>query len=132
MTLVVHTLISLFVVAAGGSSGDVSGTWNLSLKADWIKIPPLTCALTQKGQDVAGTCTADGDPEGRRVQFTNGRIADGKVQFSWRVDTPDGEAWTYTLNGKVDEKAGTMSGDFKVSSRVGGGDGTFSAKKRAD
>lgn len=44
--------------------------------------------------------------------------------------TPDGEEWVYTLNGTVDEKVGGMKGGFKVSSRVGGGEGTFIGKKR--
>jgi hypothetical protein len=122
----------LIALVWGGAvtASDVTGDWNLSLKADGIQIPPLTCALEQKGQQLAGTCKADGDPEGRSVQLTGGRIENGNVQFAWKVDTPDGEVWTYTLTGRVDEKATTMDGGFKVASRAGGGEGTFMAKKR--
>lgn len=80
---------------------------------------------------------ADDAAEGGEVAFrenavSNGGKVDGEqIEFGWRVLTPDGESWAYVLRGTVDEKAGTMKGSFKVSSRVGGGDGSFSATRRA-
>ena len=126
MLTAIHAAVLILCTAP-----DISGNWDLTLKADWTSIPALSCTLSQDGQKVTGSCRAAGEPADRAVQLTDSRIDGDRVQFGWQIMTPDGEKWVYTLNGTVDEKAGAMKGSFKVSSRVGGGDGTFTAKKRA-
>jgi hypothetical protein len=51
-----------FVVAL--SAADVSGVWNMTLRADWTTIPALVCSFSQSGQNLTGSCRAIGDTSG--------------------------------------------------------------------
>jgi hypothetical protein len=112
------------------ATADISGSWDLNLKADGASVPPLTCTLVQKGSEVTGSCKAAGGGDQDEVQISGGNVEGSRVRLGWSVRTPDGEAWAYSLDGGLDEAARAMKGTFKVTSRVGGADGTFTAKKR--
>ena len=125
--------LPLFTAAAllAVPPADISGAWDLLLKADWTSIPALTCTIVQKDSAVTGTCKSAGDPDEHSVKITDGKIDGARIHVTWQVRTPDGEGWIYTLNGTVDEAGTSMKGGFKVSGRVGGGEGTFTAAIRA-
>jgi hypothetical protein len=63
------------------------------------------------------------------VELSDGRVDSERVSCQWNVVTPDGETWTYALKGALDANGTMMTGDFKLSSRFSGGEGSFTAKK---
>lgn len=122
------TLLATFLFPL--ATADISGTWDLNLKADSASVPPLTCRLVQKGSEVTGSCKASGGPDQEAVQISGGKVDDSRVRLGWSVRTPDGESWAYSLEGALADGDRAMKGTFKITGRVGGGDGTFTAKKR--
>ena len=131
MTTVRLALLPLIMVAGlvSVASADVSGKWKLNLTADWTTIPELTCTLSQKGQELSGSC-GEAASDGRRADVIAGKIDDGTVSWQMKGSTPDGETFTYSLTGTVDAKGTTMKGSFKVSTRFSTGQGSFSATKQ--
>ena len=122
------TLLATFLFPL--ATADISGNWDLNLKADSASVPPLICTLVQKGSEVTGSCKAAGGGDQDTVQISGGRVEGSRVRLGWSLRTPDGEAWTYSLDGALADADRAMKGTFKVTSRVGGADGTFTAKKR--
>jgi hypothetical protein len=112
------------------SAADVSGVWNMSLKADWTSIPALVCKLSQSGRQLTGSCRADGDSSGDEVTLTGGTVEDNHVRCQWRVVTPDGQMWTYALTGALDAKETMIEGSFTLSNAQSKGAGSFTAKKQ--
>ena len=94
----------LIVLAFGvpAWAADVSGTWDMSLKADWTSIPALVCTFSQNGQRLNGSCKARGDSSGDAAELTDGNVENDRFTCQWRVVTPDGQTWTYVLTGTLD------------------------------
>ena len=114
------------------ASADVSGTWNMSLTADWTNIPALVCKFSQNGEQLTGSCNAAGASDKEpAVQLTSGTVVKDRFSCEWRITTPDGQTWTYALTGIVDAKETTMKGSFTLSSPQTRGDGSFAAKKQS-
>ena len=131
MTKLRFALLVMPLFVASVSAADISGIWELSLKADWTNIPELVCNFSQKGQELTGSCRAAREPSGQSVDLNGGKVDGDSVSCQWNVVTPDGETWTYSLTGKVDQNGTIMKGSFKLSSRSGGGgEGSFTGKKR--
>ena len=108
---------------------DISGNWELSMTADWTRIPSLVCTLVQTGPDLRGDCRPAADPLSPSAKLSAGKVDDEKVSCEWTVVTPDGDRWTYALTGTVDPTITSMRGSFKLSNRFGGGEGRFTAKR---
>jgi hypothetical protein len=122
-------VVPVFVVSV--SAADISGIWEMSLKADWTRIPELVCNFSQNGQELTGGCRAAREPDGKSVDLNAGKVDGDSISCQWNVVTPDGETWTYALSGTVDPNGTMMKGSFKLSSRSGaGGEGSFTAKKQ--
>ena len=125
--------LALFVVPAiviSVFAADISGIWEMSLKANWTSIPSLICTLSQNGQELTGSCKAVGESNGTDVHLSSGRVDGDRVSCEWNVVTPDGETWTYALTGTLDAKGTMMKGAFKLSNRSSGGGGSFTATKQ--
>ena len=130
MTKVRLALFMLPVLIASVSAADVSGTWTMTLSADWTRIPGLVCSFAQKGQELSGTCKAAADPGGKGTDLIDGSVDGDKFSCRWNIVTPDGEPWTYALTGTVDANGMMMKGSFKLSSRLSEGEGSFTAQKQ--
>jgi hypothetical protein len=131
MTKLRLALFAVPVLVTSVFAAEISGLWEMSLKADWTSIPELVCNFSQKGQELRGSCRAARDPGGKPVELTAGKVDGDSVSCQWNIVTPDGETWTYALSGTVDPNGTAMKGSFKLSSRSGGGgEGSFTAKKR--
>jgi hypothetical protein len=124
------TLFAVPVLVMSVSGADVSGIWEMSLKADWTTIPHLVCTLSQNGQELTGSCKAAGEPNGKQVDLTGGSVEGDTVSCQWNVVTPDGDTWTYALTGTLDSNGTMMKGTFKLSSRSREGGGSFTGKKQ--
>lgn len=109
------------------SAADVTGTWAMTLKADWTAIPQLVCSLSQKDQEMTGRCSAEGDPD---FNLVDGKVEGDRITWKWKVVTPDGEAWTYALTGTIDTSGTTIKGSFTLASRFSTGEGSFMATKK--
>ena len=124
-------LLVVPVLVMSVSAADVSGIWEMGLKADWTSIPELVCNFSQKGQELTGSCRAAREPNGKPVDLNAGKVDGDTISCQWNVVTPDGETWTYALTGTVDPNGTMMKGAFKLSSRSGGGGGgSFTGKKQ--
>ena len=131
MTKLRLALFAVPVLVVSVSAADISGLWEMGLKADWTSIPELVCNFSQKGEELRGSCRAAREPDGKPVELTASKVDGDKVSCQWNVVTPDGETWTYVLSGTVDPNRTTMKGSFKLSSRSGGGgEGSFTARKQ--
>lgn len=114
------------------SAADVSGDWNMSLRADWTNIPALVCKFSQNGEQLTGSCNAVGASDKEpATQLTSGKVVKDRFSCEWRITTPDGQTWTYALTGMVDAKETTMKGSFTLSSPQTKGEGSFTAKKQS-
>ena len=126
--------LALFVVPvlviSVSAAADISGIWEMGLKADWTSIPDLVCTFSQKGQELTGSCKAAAEPNGKTVDLTGGKVDGDRVSCQWNVVTPDGETWTYALTGMLDANGTMMKGAFRLSSRFSEGEGSFTAKKQ--
>ena len=111
------------------SAADISGTWDMSLKADWTSIPALVCSFSQNGEQLAGNCRPPGTSSKEAVDLTAGKVQGDRVSCEWRVVTPDGQTWTYALTGTLDGQETMMEGSFTLSSAQTKGGGKFTAKK---
>ena len=113
-------LLLLAVFAATVSAADVSGNWKMSFKADWTTIPDLACTLSQKDQQLEGTCR---DATGRSedaVALTDGRINVDQVSWSWKIlVAPTGVTWTWVFTGKLDAEGRAMNGVAMLSAGPG-------------
>ena len=49
MTKLRLALFAVPVLVVSISAADISGIWEMSLKADWTSIPELVCNFSQKG-----------------------------------------------------------------------------------
>ena len=119
--------LAMVVSASPVSAADVTGTWAMTLKADWTAIPQLVCRLSQKDQEVTGRCSAGNDSD---INLDGGKVEGDRITWRWKVVTPDGEAWTYTLTGTVDTTGTTIKGSFTLASRFSTGEGSFIAAKK--
>jgi hypothetical protein len=123
-------LLLLPAFAVSVSAADVSGVWDMSLKANWTSIPELVCTLSQNGQGLTGSCRAAAERNGKAVNLTAGKVDGDSISCQWNVVTPDGESWTYALTGTVDAHGTMMKGVLKLSSRLSEGEGTFTSNKQ--
>lgn len=130
MTKLRLALFVVPVIVISVFAADISGIWEMSLKANWTSIPTLVCTFSQNGQELTGSCKAVGESNGKDVHLTSGTVEGDKVSCEWNVVTPDGETWTYALTGTLDAKVTIMKGTFKLSNRSSGGEGSFTATKQ--
>jgi hypothetical protein len=112
------------------SAADISGMWDMDLKADWTTIPALVCTLSQSGQQLVGSCRPPGAANRDAAELTGGTVEGDLVTCQWRIVTPDGQAWTYALRGTLDAKATRIEGSFTLSSAETNRGGTFTAKRQ--
>jgi hypothetical protein len=112
------------------SAADLSGIWDMSLKADWTSIPALVCTFSQNGQQLTGSCRPPGTSSREAAELTGGRVEDNRFSCQWRVVTPDGQTWTYALTGTLASKETMIEGSFTLSSAESKGSGSFTAKKQ--
>lgn len=121
------------VFAAPVWAADVSGSWNMTFKADWTSIPDMACTLSQKDQRLEGTCR---DATGRtddKVELTDGRIDGNQVSWSWKIlVAPTGVTWTWAFTGTLDGDGNAMKGVAMLSAGPGSkqNEVTFTATKR--
>jgi hypothetical protein len=122
-------LLTMLALTVPLSAADVSGIWNMNLKADWTTIPALVCTLSQNGPQLTGSCKARGDSSG--TELTGGNVEGDRFSCQWRVVTPDGQTWAYVLTGTVNPKATMIEGSFTISSgETKAGVGSFTATKQ--
>jgi hypothetical protein len=133
MTRIRIALLLTSIFAAPVWAADVSGSWNMTFKADWTTIPDLACSLSQKGQRLEGRCR---DATGRTddgVELTDGRITADEVSWSWKiVVAPTGVTWTWAFTGKLDADSSAMKGVVMLSAGPGSkqNEVSFTAVKR--
>ena len=112
------------------SAADVSGIWDMHLKAEWTSIPALVCRFSQNGQQITGNCRPPGTSDRDVAELTGGRVDGDRFSGQWRIVTPDGQTWTYALTGTLDAKETMIEGSFTLSSAETKGGGTFTARKQ--
>jgi len=119
LTLLTAGLVSTGAVAR--STADVSGTWNLEMRWSEDATSTGTCAFTQEGEKLTGTC-------GGAARFPiEGEVRDDSV--SWQFDVEqEGTKGRMEFAGDLDEQGTTIVG---VCSIVGGQDGSFTMKKQS-
>jgi hypothetical protein len=119
------------VLLAPVSAADVSGSWKMSFKADWTRIPDLVCTLSQNDQRLQGTCKAAESRAEEKVDFNDGRIEADQVSWTWKIVVPDGVTWTYAFTGTLDANGTAMKGVVKLSAGSGAkaNEVSFTAKK---
>ena len=124
--------LSLIVLAftVPVSAADISGTWGMSLKADWTNIPALVCTFSQNGQQLLGSCRPVGGTSGDAAELTGGMVEGDLVTCQWRIVTPDGQTWTYALKGMLDAKETRIEGSFTLSSTETKRGGSFTATRQ--
>lgn len=123
--------VMLLAFAVRVSAADVSGVWNMNLKADWTTIPALVCRLSQDGQQLTGGCRAVRDSSEDETKLTAGTVEDNRISLQWRIVTPDGQPWTYTLAGTLDAKETMIEGNFTIANAdTKAGGGSFTARKQ--
>jgi hypothetical protein len=121
-------LLAMLALTVPLSAADVSGIWNMELKADWTTIPALVCTFSQNNRLLTGSCKARGDSSG--TELTGGNVDGDRFSCQWRVITPDGRTWTYVLTGTLNPKATMIDGSFAISNaETQAGVGTFIATK---
>jgi hypothetical protein len=104
-------------------AADASGTWIFSSAA----LPPdLTCELTAKNAELAGSCSA----VKTRLPLADGRIDGRMVRWTINVPSDTGITTAYVFAAEMDESATTMEGTLTISSLIGTERGTFTAKKQ--
>lgn len=124
-------LLTLLILLAPVSATEISGSWKMSFKATWTRIPDLVCTLSQKDQRLDGTCKAAGGDDGKGVDLSDGRIEGDRVSWSWKVVVPDGVTWTYAFTGTLDANGTAMKGIVKLSAGAGAkeNEASFTATK---
>ena len=129
MTLVTAILLTA-LGAAVPDQENLTGDWNVKLATAGAALPDLACKLTQKGQQLSGTCRAAANEQAGSVEIA-GKVQGNKINCAWKVPTPDGGAWSFSLTGTADSKRSTIKGTFKVTGSSGGGsEGTFVAARK--
>lgn len=120
------------LLAAVPAAADVSGRWTMRFKADWTSIPDLTCTLSQKDQQVEGSCREGGNTDDGGVPLTDGRLDGDQVTWTLRVVLPNGDTWTYAFTGTLDTKGTTIDGIVRLSSQFSAkpGEARFTATRQ--
>lgn len=130
MTLVTAVLLTVFS-AAVPAQRNLTGEWVVKLTgAGGTPMPDLACKLTQKGQQLNGTCRAAANERAGALNIA-GKVTGNKINCQWKVPAPDGGSWSFVLNGTSNARRGEIKGTFKVSFSAGGGtEGTFVAVRK--
>src|SRR5687767_9089068 len=110
-------LLVMVTSVSAVSAADITGTWSMTLTADWTTIPQLVCTMTQKEQELTGRCTESANPDDRGLNVEGGTVDGDRLSWAWKVTTPDGEMWTYALTGMVDAAGTAIKGSFTLGSR---------------
>ena len=127
MTKTRVALLVLFGLVVPVSAADVTGNWKLNVNLNGV--PELLCTVTQKDQQLEGTCKAGGEAG---VNLNDGRVNGNQVSWSWKVPTPDGNTWTYVFTGTLDANGNIIKGlaKFSVGSGSKQNEVTFTATKQ--
>ena len=124
-------LLTMIALTVPLSAADVSGIWNMNLRADWTTIPALVCTFYQRDEQLTGSCRAEGGSSKDVANLTGGTVDVDRFTCQWEVVTPNGQSWIYVLTGTLNPKATMIEGSFTISTaETKAGVGSFTAMKQ--